>query len=247
MYPKIINSHGEAIDYTFQPGRTEGRVGKWIIILGHGLTGNKDRPILVKTAGALTEAGFDTLRFSFSGNGASGGDFRQSTITKQVGDLRKILSALSTRYPNIAYIGHSMGAAVGAIQASRDKRIRRLISLAGMVDTETFAQTEFGSQIPGEGLMWDEPGCPLSRAFMDDLSLNIRNVLPQARLVTCPWLLIHGTADDVVPLADSRNIRKLKGSGVSLREIKDANHTFSDPVHMQQATSTVVEWLKDLL
>ena len=48
----------------------------------------------------------------------------------------------------IAYIGHSMGAAIGVLSTARDNRIRCLVSLAGMVDTRKFAETEFGGEIP---------------------------------------------------------------------------------------------------
>ena len=42
MFGTIRNSSGEVLDYTFHAG-TEG--SRHIAVLGHGVTGNKDRPL----------------------------------------------------------------------------------------------------------------------------------------------------------------------------------------------------------
>ena len=53
--------------------------------------------------------------------------------------------------------------------------------------------------------MWDEPTCPLSQAYMDDLS-TIDTVENLAVGIHVPWLLVHGTEDDVVLIDDSETI-----------------------------------------
>lgn len=246
MQQAIHNRLGEALDYNFSPGRADRRNAKWLVLLGHGLTGNKDRPLIVATARALNAAGFDTLAFSFAGNGDSQGDFRHATISKEVGDLSSVIDAVAHAYPKIAYIGHSMGAAVGIIQATRDGRIHALTSLAGMVDTKTFAQTEFGAVTPDQGAMWDEPDCPLSSGFMRDLCETIDTLAPLADCVSTPWLLIHGTADDVVLPQDSECVHKLQGDAVQLVWIEGADHSFSEPAHQQQLLAAVTEWFQAL-
>ena len=138
MNQSIQNALGETLDYSFAEGAGTIRQSDWIVVLGHGVTGNKDRPVVADTAAALNSAGFDTLRFSFAGNGDSEGTFRDATISKEVGDLSAILDTVAATYPKITYIGHSMGGAVGVIQASKDRRINALISLAGMIDTKSF-------------------------------------------------------------------------------------------------------------
>src|SRR5690606_8229043 len=105
----------------------------------------------------------------------------------------------------VIYIGHSMGGAVGVLRAAKDPRIKALVSLAGMVHTNDFAQREFGSVKPGEGFMWDDTDCPLSQKYMDDLAA-IGTVVNEAPKIKVPWLLVHGTADDVVPIQDSHDI-----------------------------------------
>jgi len=243
MNTPIQNSAGETLEYSFAQGAEATRKADWIVVLGHGVTGNKDRPVIADTAEALNAAGFDTIRFSFAGNGDSAGDFRESTISKEVEDLGAVLDAVSGEYPQIAYAGHSMGGAVGVLRASRDARIKALISIAGMVDTKTFAQTEFGDETPDKGLMWEEESCPLSSAFMNDLCDTVCSVAPQALAINIPWLLIHGTADDVVLPKDTEEIKTLKGSGVEVVLVEGADHSFGEPDHKKQLTEAVSKWL----
>src|ERR1051325_4023999 len=221
MLGDIKNKFGEKIDYTFHTGKKESDT---IVVLGHGVTGNKDRPFVVTLAEELAKAGFSTLRFSFSGNGASGGRFADSNISKEVEDLGSVLDNLGNA--RIGYIGHSMGGAVGVLRAARDPRIKFLVSLAGMVSTKAFAEREFGMVRPGEGFMWDDSNCPLSQAFMDDLR-KIGSVIGEAPKIKIPWLLIHGVEDDVVPISDSREIFAKANPPKELKEIQGANHVFA--------------------
>ena len=221
MFGEIRNEQGERIDYTFHEGKPD-----QVVLIGHGVTGNKDRPFLVTLAERLTSAGMSVVRFSFSGNGDSEGRFEDSTVTKEVTDLQSILSVVTGESRRIAYVGHSMGGAVGVLAASQDARIQWLVSLAGMVDTAEFARREFGDVTPGQGCMWDKPECPLSQAYMDDMRA-VGSVAELGSRIKIPWLLVHGAADDVVPLQDSRDILSFAGDNAEMVELPDADHVFT--------------------
>ncbi len=242
MNTTIRNAVGERLDYTFIEG-TGSRQDSWIVVLGHGVTGNKDRAVIADTAAALTDAGFDTLRFSFAGNGESEGDFRECTISKEVGDLGAVLDEVAKHYRRIAYVGHSMGAAVGVLVAAQDARLSALISLAGMVDTKAFAEAEFGGETPDKGTMWEQEDCPLSSTFMTDLCDTISDVSDAAEKITIPWLLIHGTMDDVVLPRDTQKIQKIKGVGVEALFVDGADHSFNEPDHKKQMVNKVFAWM----
>ena len=237
MLGEIKNRQDEQLDYTFHEGE---RGSKNIVVLGHGVTGNKDRPFVVALGEGLAAAGVPALRFSFSGNGASEGNFTDSTISKEVEDLGAVLDVLEGY--TICYVGHSMGGAVGVLRASEDKRIQLLVSLAGMVHTKAFTQREFGDVTPDKGFMWDEPDCPLSQAYMDDLA-RIDTVVDLSPQIVVPWLLVHGGEDDVVPIEDSHDILAKAHSQAQLVTIEGANHVFSDeftPVMVEK----VIAWIK---
>jgi uncharacterized protein len=234
---EIRNRSNERIDHTFHPS-TRADV---LVILGHGVTGNKDRPLLVALASGLAARGWPALRFSYSGNGESEGLFEDSNITKEIGDLQAVLGMVPDDV-RVVYVGHSMGGAVGVLTAARDLRIRMLVTLAGMAHTAAFVKREFSDVTPGSGLMWDEPGCPLSAAFVEDLT-HIGDTLSAAEAVTQPWLMIHGTADDVIPIQDGRDAFEVATGPKEWIEIPDAGHTFDESIY-PQLVDAVDDWLK---
>ena len=207
--------------------RASGRGSRsdFIVIIGHGVTGNKDRPFVVALAEGLSAASIPTLCMSFAGNGDSGGTFADCTISKETDDLGSVIDAMGDR--KICYIGHSMGGAVGVRRASSDSRIDALVSLAGMVHTEEFARREFGEETPDAGCMWEEESCPLSSTFMNDMAA-IRSVVDLGAEISVPWLLVHGTEDDVVPIGDTHDIIAKATNSPEFFEIAGANHVFSD-------------------
>lgn len=237
MIKEIVNAQGERIDYTYHHGRQGVRT---LAIIGHGVTGNKDRPFVVALAEALARAGIPAVRFSFSGNGSSGGKFSESTISKEVEDLGAVIDAAHDR--EVIYIGHSMGGAVGVLRTATDRRIKGLVSLAGMVHTKAFAEREFGMVKPGEGFMWDDTNCPLSQKYMDDMA-KIGTVVEHGANIHVPWLLVHGSEDDVVPMQDSYDIFARANQPKQLIELKGSNHVFAGE-HAGIMAGLVVNWIQ---
>ncbi len=241
MDKEIRNPQGEKLDYACHEGI--GASSQAIVVIGHGVTANKDREFVVALAAGLAAAGISALRFSFSGNGDSEGRFEDSCPSKEVQDLKTIIDALDGR--KVIYVGHSMGGAVGVMSAPHEPRIKGLVSLAGMVDTARFAKVEFGDVTPGAGTMWGKPECPLSQVLIDDMN-NIGSVLEFAPHVKVPWLLVHGEADDVVPIEESREIFERANEPRELFEIPRCDHVFdaeTDPDALPAMVSKVSEWV----
>jgi alpha/beta superfamily hydrolase len=236
---EIRNRHGERLDFTYHPGAAEIST---LVVLGHGVTGNKDRPLLVELANLLAQTGIHALRLSFSGNGNSEGRFGDSTVSREVEDLGAVLNALPGWH--VGYAGHSMGAAVGVLRASADPRIRFVISLAGMAHTAAFARREFAGVPPGSGCMWDKPECPLSQTYVDDME-RVNSVEDAARRVRVPWLFVHGLADDVVPPQDSHDLLAVAAEPKRLVELPEADHVFSNH-HAEAMASSVVAWMREI-
>ncbi|WP_377136871.1 alpha/beta hydrolase [Rubritalea spongiae] len=230
------NKHGEKIDYVLHDAERD----DVLVILGHGVTGNKDRPLCIGVAERLAAAGWPTMRLSFAGNGDSDGKFEEATIPKEVDDLHAVLDQVKGS-KKIVYIGHSMGGAVGALAAAKDDRISVLVSLAGMVRTKAFCEAEFGDVTPGEGYMWDDEDCPLSQEYVDSMHL-IDTTLTAARDIRAPWLILHGDADDVVLPQDSEDLfRTLRGKKKHV-VIEGANHVFEGCY--DQLAEEIETWLQ---
>ena len=237
MDKPIVNARGEKLDYAFHSGNPD---SKMIVVIGHGVTGHKDRPFLVALADGLAKSGINALRHSWSGNGDSEGSFADSNITKEVADLDAVISALTAEGYTIAYAGHSMGGAVGVRRAVIDPRIKFLISLSAIVHTKEFAESAFGDLEPGVGLMFDKPGLVLPAAYMADLRA-IETVLDDTSRVAVPWLLVHGTADDVVPIQHSHDAYSHATCPKQLIELPGANHIF-EPDQLDAMVTAVTDW-----
>jgi len=236
---QIRNRHGELIDHAIHLAN-EDQNSNHLIILAHGLTGDKDRDMMLSLADSLAHLGWPTLRISYSGCGQSEGKFTEATISKETDDLSSILDQVKGT-KKIAYIGYSMGAAVGALAVAKDDRINVMVSLAGMVRTKVFAETEFGDVTPDKGYMWEDESTPLSKTFMDDL-IQIESVVPAVKEIRLPWLLIHGSKDDVVLPDDSLHLHNhLKGKKKHL-VIEGTDHSFEG--HWNSLSQHIDEWLK---
>tara|TARA_B100000683_G_scaffold277097_1_gene333815 strand:- start:3322 stop:4068 length:747 start_codon:yes stop_codon:yes gene_type:complete len=242
MDAEIRNAQGEKLDYAYHSAQGD---CPFTVIIGHGVTANMNRPFVEALAKGLAMAGIPTLRFSFSGNGDSEGRFEDSCVSKEVEDLGAVIDAVKAKSRRVVYVGHSMGGAVGVKRAAADDRIELLVSLAGMVHTAKFAEVEFGQETPGSGFMWGKEDCPLSQAFVDDMN-QINSVLDLGAQIKVPWLLVHGTVDDVVPIAESREIFVQAQDPKELFEIENCDHVFdaeTDPESLPVMVRKVTEWL----
>jgi len=241
---EIRNAQGERVDHAFHDGRGASLHGapRSVVVIGHGVTSHWDRPWQTELSAALGDAGLASLLISFAGNGASEGRFEDATPTKEVADLGSVLDALQTwGVRRFAYVGHSMGGAVGVLRASVDPRIEALVSLAGMFHVHAFMQRTFGHLVPGEGLMLDKPGCVWNRALADDAE-RLGSLTAQAAAVRVPWLLVHGDVDELVPLQDSLDARAAAGGRPDLVVLPGVDHRFTDAIPAMYAA--VVPWLE---
>ena len=103
--------------------------------------------------------------------------------------------------------------------------------------------TEFGEVTPDNGFMWDDEDCPLSQSFMDDLN-GIDTLLDKGTSINVPWLLIHGTEDDVVLIDDTHDIHE-KLENCTKLIIEGADHVFSDAEHMKLMVNGAVNGCRD--
>jgi len=245
LRPDVIrNAQGERLDVSYQPAvgdevQTGGHCP--VVVLAHGVTAHKDRPWLIALADALSQAGLASLRLSFAGNGGSEGRFEDAVPSKEVGDLGSVVDALERcGVDAIAYVGHSMGGAVGVLRAASDPRITCLVSLAGMVHVHAFMQTQFGHLDPGAPML-DKPECPWSPALAADAA-RIGSVTAQAARIHVPWLLVHGDADELVPYQDALDARAAADGRPELVTLPGIDHRFTGAV--PQMIDAVVPWLR---
>jgi pimeloyl-ACP methyl ester carboxylesterase len=92
-------------------------------------------PIFGQLAGALADAGHLVLRYDKRGVGQSGGREESATISDYAEDVRAAVRWLEKRRDvdprRITVAGHSEGAWVAMLAATREKKITRLVLMAG--------------------------------------------------------------------------------------------------------------------
>ncbi|MGV3519357.1 alpha/beta hydrolase [Luteitalea sp.] len=243
------NAQGERIDHGYFPSAEAVVNGgtsapEALVVIGHGVTSHWDRPWQTELATTLAAAGRSTLVVSFAGNGQSEGRFDEVTPSKEVDDLGSVFDALEAwGVQRLAYAGHSMGGAVGCLRAAIDPRIRALVSLAGMFHVQAFMQRTFG-HLPYGGLMLDKPRCPWNPALEADAA-QLGSLTAQAAAVRAPWLLVHGDADELVPLQDALDARAAAGGRPDLVILRGVDHRFTDAIRAM--STAVVSWLQQHL
>ncbi len=90
--------------------------------------------VVFRAAAGLVDAGLTTIRFNFSGVGASTGE--HGDIEGGMRDVADVLDYLSSNYPgdDITLAGFSFGSRTGMEVGMSDERVNRLISIGTPVE-----------------------------------------------------------------------------------------------------------------
>lgn len=220
-----------------------------LVIVCHGFTGSKEGGGgALAMADQLARRGFVTLLFDFTGCGESEGLWEEITLSRQVDDLGAVVDwAWSKGYRRIILNGRSFGGTTVLAYAAADRQIAAVCTWAAVARPlrlfSGFTSEKVNLSGPaGEKIsLFDGTGsiC-LQRRFYQDLQ---RHDLPgcAARISPRPLLLIHGSADEVVPVEDAQLLFDSAGEPKELALVKDADHRFTD--HRQQVWNLFFEWL----
>jgi pimeloyl-ACP methyl ester carboxylesterase len=120
-------------------GQAEGARLPAVVLLGGSASNERDGvlagvPIVGQLAGAAAEAGFLAVRYDKRGYGQSGGRAESATLGDFAEDARTVVRWLADRRDvdrdRIAIVGHSEGAWVAMLTASREGRVAAVVAIA---------------------------------------------------------------------------------------------------------------------
>lgn len=180
---------------------------KGLIVLCHGLGGNKDEweNIFVDLAGELCRAGFKVLRFDFRGHGESGLESEQMTIEGELMDLKAVVSQIAGENSKVGLLGYSFGTQSSLLfSVDNPDRVSTLVLWAPVLDFyEGFLTPEliFGKEFFEKGgyeALGQQGYITLNNNKLGkELFYEFKNYKPYEKLkrVKCPVLTIHGTKD----------------------------------------------------
>jgi dipeptidyl aminopeptidase/acylaminoacyl peptidase len=206
------------------------------VIASHGLLSSKESGKYVVLGERLSNEGIALLRFDFRGCGESEGSIEDDSITRRIADLGSAIRFLEA-YPGLGnrfgLLGSSLGGYVSLLRASMEKGVRALVLWATPfhLDDLERKRDEEEYALPGEAF------------FRDMAKHRLGPLLP--KVSNC--LVIHGEADELVPVDQAWEIFHQLGGGKEIHILEHADHRLSDPSHRQRAIDLSIQWFKKFL
>jgi uncharacterized protein len=221
-----------------------------LVVVIHGFKGFKDWGFFPWLGRTLAEGGLAAAVINLSHNGVGDDSetferldlFERDTWSKRVYDMQQVLDAATHglltdhAHPNparVGLLGHSMGGGLALLMAAKDARVRSVVTLAGVnrpnrlpMDAVNLALQSIG-HVPVENARTGQI-MRIGRDFFDELKRHPQafDIQAAAAAVTLPWLLIHGTEDETVPLEEAHDLLERAGDNAKLLSIEGAGHTF---------------------
>jgi dipeptidyl aminopeptidase/acylaminoacyl peptidase len=153
----------------------------------------------------LREHGFNVLLFDFRGCGRSGGPYT-SIGYHEPKDLRGALAWLGERLGAavpLGVLGISMGGAVALTVAAADPTVRAVVTDSAFATLRAAVETRF-APLRFPMLQLHYLTMVTAQRLCGGRVDAVRPVDAARRLHRCPVLLIHGTADSIVPYAHAQ-------------------------------------------
>ena len=177
-----------------------------MVVFCHGFGGSKDSPLFELMADSLQRHGVASIRFDFNGHGESEGQFQDMTVPNEIEDAKKVVEYVrDLRYVSgVALVGHSQGGVVAAMTAgelgAEDISAVVLMAPAAVLRDDAIRGNTmskmYNPQDPPEYVeLWG--GQRLGRQYIK--TAFRLPIYETAAKYQGPALVIHGTADRVVP------------------------------------------------
>jgi alpha-beta hydrolase superfamily lysophospholipase len=220
------------------------------ILYVHGFKGFKDWGFVPAAGEFFSQQGYHFIAFNFSHNGIGATQFEEftqptkfklNTFSLEVAETQEMIEAITQgTIPGIAgitklgIIGHSRGGGIALLAGSNHPQVNAICTWA--------AVSTFHRYSPAMIRLWKEQGYlevanartgqifHLGRGLLTDLevngatALNIRKAVSEC---TQPLCILHGEADEAVPMEDARALCEWADqAAVEMHILPQAGHTF---------------------
>ena len=246
---QFYNQQGEKLAGTLHQRDEHNGCG---VVFGHCFTCTRHTRIIREACDALAAEKFLTLRFDFSGNGQSEGEFSKSTYSKQIAEMQDAAGViLGKGVRRLGFAGHSMGAVIAVLTTARIGTVKAVCTLAGRLtglNASNFFSRRQIKELEDTGRMaFTSRGRSLQLStefFADAKQYDLTGTIKSLKT---PLLVIHGDADEIIPVKDAYLAKALNPEYMELAVIPGADHMFSNEVHRSQTVKRVVKWFKEHL
>lgn len=239
----FANARGDTLSGVLHYPKLAERQGS--VIVCHGMESDKRSEKLVFLCNELAQRGILALRFDFRYVGESSGKFADITYSGEAEDLTAAYHLIRSRFAGrIAILGSSMGGTVALMFAAREPSVAALVTIAAPLHPENFPKRAL---TPAGLEEWRERGFTLHHGQRLNVSLledlDKINVPTAARKIACPVLILHGDADEVVPVAEAYELNDCLTRSKRLSILRGVDHRLSNHAAMRQAMAEALDWL----
>lgn len=234
----IVDTPGRAgLDYRdlgFETGDGERLHGWWIpapeaalghLLLCHGNAGNVGDRVL--HAALLTAIGFDVLLFDYRGYGRSSGRPSEAgTYRDSRAALACLLEQPGVDPERILYLGESLGGAC-ALDLALERPPAGLVLLSAFAGVRELARQHY-------------PFLPA--ALVPDAYPTLRRI-GQLR---APLLVLHGDADEIVPLSQGRDLLEAAPGPKRMHVFAGRGHNDLVPLAGDELAGAIASWASEI-
>lgn len=237
-----MNSRGEKLCAVLSGPADD--LDKPIIILCHGFNSSKESKSMLGLEKALNAKDVSTFRIDLYAHGESEGKFEDITISEAADDVLRAVNYLKSKgYGKVGLVGSSFGGLAAILAASKTHDLFVLALRSPVSDYMGLLMKGWGES----GLLkWKHEGVAqkynkdLKYSFVLDAEKNIGyNV---ASKIFVPTLIVHGDADERVPVEQSKKLAGLI-PGSRLEIIPGCDHRYTNPEHFNKMISTITDFV----
>ena len=215
-------------------------------LFAHCFTCGKDSRAAKRIAERLSVHGIATLRFDFTGLGASEGEFANTHFSSNVDDLVAAADHLRKAHGAPAIlIGHSLGGAAVLAAAHRIKEARAVVTIAAPYDPShvTGLFKEHIDKIKSDGEVEVELGgrpFKIKRQFLDDVAeKRLHECLATLRKAL---LIFHSPTDAIVGIDNASHIFVAAKHPKSFVSLDGADHLLSNKDDDAYVADVIAAW-----
>jgi dipeptidyl aminopeptidase/acylaminoacyl peptidase len=217
-----------------------GEEPKPTVLLLHGCPGlEKNLDLAVR----LRDRGWNSLLFHYRGCWGSAGRYDLRTVPRDVTAAVDYLAGCPrVDSGRIAVLGHSMGGWAALVTAAAEPRLRA-VAVYG-------AAARLGNNLPRSPEFIAEEFTRFLATTPEEFAWQAAVVTEQTDALAAaaaigprPLLVVHGTADRWVPVAQARELRERAGPSCRYVEVEGADHAFS--WHRAELADLLVGWLSE--
>jgi len=190
-----------------------------VVVLAHGWTSQYQRMEMFLEP--LLAEGNQVLLYDARGHGGSD-PTPYCSVREFSDDLHAAIRFARGRASRIAVIGHSLGASATIITTAEGSGAERLVTIAAFADpVKASADILDAEQLPGEVIL--QRIMPHVESF---IGCRAETVTPELllRSIQVPVIMIHGTEDEIVPVAHFHRLVAAAGDGVETILIEGGDH-----------------------